>query len=232
MSESWSVFDVIGPVMVGPSSSHTAGAAKIGYFARIVNGQQPKEVKLLLHGSFGKVYHGHCTDKAIIGGLLGFLPHSEKIRDAEKYAKEAGMSVEISPIDLGDTVHPNSVRIEMTNADGSFHRVRGKSIGGGKIVLREIDKVDCQIDMSYSCLLVMFSNRTLNALDIIDRVKKLNVHIVKFDVGNYKDKSLLIVEIREHFSKEIIQELEKIDGVDYARFLNHISNYDHFADEK
>lgn len=229
MSESWSVFDVIGPVMVGPSSSHTAGAAKIGYFARIINGQQPVDVKLLLHGSFGKVYHGHCTDKAIIGGLLGLLPHSEDIRNAEELAKKAGMKVEISPVDLGDTVHPNSVRIEMTNADGSFHRVRGKSVGGGKIVLREIDKVDCEIDMSYSVLLVMFNNRQLNPLDIIERVKKLNVHIVKFDTGTYKEKSLLMVEIREHFSKEIIAELEKIDGVEYARFLNHISNYDHFA---
>lgn len=229
MSESWSVFDVIGPVMVGPSSSHTAGAAKIGYFARIINGQQPKEVKLLLHGSFGKVYHGHCTDKAIIGGLLGFLPHSEKIRDAEKHAEEAGMKVEISPIDLGDTVHPNSVRIEMTNEDGTFHRVRAKSIGGGKIVIREIDKVDCQIDMSYSVLLVMFNNREINPLDVIDTVKKLDVRIVKFDVETYKDKSLLIVEIKEHFSADIVHELEKMDGVDYARFLNHISNYDHFA---
>ena len=143
MSESWSVFDVIGPVMVGPSSSHTAGAAKIGYFSRIINGQQPKLVKLLLHGSFGKVYKGHCTDRAIISGLLGERPESEKIPQAYEMAKEAGMEIIIKPSNLGDTVHPNSVRVEMKNEDGSFHRVRAKSIGGGKIVIREIDKVDC-----------------------------------------------------------------------------------------
>jgi|CXWL01.1.fsa_nt_gi L-serine dehydratase len=229
MAESWSVFDVIGPVMVGPSSSHTAGAARIGYFSRIINGQQPVEAKLLLHGSFGKVYHGHCTDKAIIGGLLGFLPHSEKIRDADTYAKEAGMKVEISPTDLGDTVHPNSVLIEMTNADGSSHRVRGKSVGGGKIVLREIDKVECEIEMSYSCLLVMFNNRQLSPLDIVERVKKLEMNIVKFDTGTYKDKSLLVIETREHFLPAIIHELDKMEGIEFSRFLNHISNYDHFA---
>lgn len=229
MSESWSAFDVIGPVMVGPSSSHTAGAAKIGYFARIINGQQPKSVKILLHGSFGKVYHGHCTDKAIIGGLLGLLPHSDQIRNADELAKKAGMQIEVAPMDLGDNVHPNSVRIEMENNDGSFHRVRAKSVGGGKIVIREIDKVDCDIDMSYSVLLVMFNNRILKPLEIIEKVKDLKVTVMNFDTGHYKDQSLLIIEIREHFSKDIIFELEKMEGILYARFLNHISNYEHYA---
>lgn len=229
MSESWSAFDVIGPVMVGPSSSHTAGAAKIGYFARIINGQQPKKVSLHLHGSFGKVYNGHCTDKAIIGGLLGYLPHSEHIRNADEEARKAGMEVEIVPGDLGESVHPNSVRIEMENEDGTSHRVRGKSIGGGKIVLREIDKVDVQIDMSYSVLLIMFNNREMAPLDLIERVKKLELEIVKFETGTYKDKTLLVIEIRQHFTKDIVKELQAISGVDYARFLNHISNYDKFS---
>lgn len=211
--------------MVGPSSSHTAGAAKIGYFARIINGQQPKKVSLLLHGSFGKVYQGHCTDKALIGGLLGNLPHSNDIKNAYTLAKKARMKVIIAPTDLGDTVHPNSVRVEMTNADGSFHRVRAKSVGGGKIVIREIDKVDCDIDMSYSVLLVMFNNHVLKPLDIIDRIKDLNVNMVNFDTGTYKDHSLLIIEIREHFTRDLVLELQKIEGVLFARFLNHISNY-------
>lgn len=232
MSESsWSVFDVIGPVMVGPSSSHTAGAARIGYFAQIINGQQPKHVKLLLHGSFGKVYEGHCTDLAIIGGLLGFLPHSDEIKNARKIAEERGMEVEVIPSNLGETVHPNSVRIEMTNADGSFHRVRAKSIGGGKIVIREIDKVDVHIDMSYSCLIVIFKNQDISALDLIDQVKKLDVHIVNFDTSNYKDLSLLEVEIREHYSSDIIHQLEDIEGVVLARYLNHLSNYERYADK-
>ncbi len=231
MSESWSVFDVIGPVMVGPSSSHTAGAAKIGYFARIINGQQPVEVKLLLHGSFGKVYEGHCTDRALIGGLLGHLPHSDKIQGAFEEAEQAGMKVELKPTTLGDTVHPNSVRLEMTNADGSFHRVRAKSVGGGKIMIREIDKVGCHIDMSYSCLVVLYNNRELNALSIIDKVKELDVQIVNFETNRYKDRALLEIEIREKFSPEIIHELESTEGVELARFLNHISNYYHFADD-
>ena len=100
MSQSWSVFDVIGPVMVGPSSSHTAGAVKIGYFSRIINGGQPEEVKLLLHGSFGKVYAGHCTDKVIIGGLLGYLPHSKEIENAYELAEKAGMKVTLKTSNL------------------------------------------------------------------------------------------------------------------------------------
>lgn len=231
MSESWSVFDVIGPVMVGPSSSHTAGAARIGYYARIINGQQPQHVKLMLHGSFGKVYEGHCTDKAIVGGLLGLLPHSDEIRNSAELAKKEGMEVEIKPTNLGDTVHPNSVRIEMTNEDGSFHVVRAKSIGGGKIVIREIDKIDVHLDLSYSSLIVIFEKNGVSALDLINRVKELDVHIVNFETSQYKDLTLVDVEIKEHFSRDLIFELEAIEGVQMARFLNHLSNYERYADD-
>jgi len=229
MSESWSVFDVIGPVMVGPSSSHTAGAARIGYYARIVNGQTPKRVRLLLHGSFGKVYTGHCTDKAIVGGLLGMLPHSDEIRHSFEKAKEIGLEVEIKPANLGDTVHPNSVRIEMTNEDGSFHYIRAKSIGGGKIVIREIDKIDVHLDLSHSSLIVIFEKNKVSPLDLINKVKKLKVQIVNFETSQYKELTLLDVEIREHFSRDLIFELEKIEGVHLARFLNHLSNYEQYA---
>lgn len=229
MAQSWSVFDVIGPVMKGPSSSHTAGAAKIGYFARIINGQQPVEVTLLLHGSFGKVYKGHCTDKAIVGGLLGYLPHAPEIENSFELAEQAGMKVKIKVANLGDTVHPNTVRIEMKNKDKSHHRVRAKSIGGGKIEIREIDKIDCHIDVSYSSLIVVFDTRKTNALDILIKVKEMKVNLMHFDTSNYKYLSLLEVEIKGHFSVDIIKKIEKITGVKYVRYLNHISNYEHFA---
>jgi len=229
MSQTWSVFDVIGPVMVGPSSSHTAGAARIGYFTRIINGQKPKKVKLLLHGSFGKVYRGHQTDSAIVGGLLGLLPHSDKIKNALEIARKEGMEVSIKQSNLGDTVHPNSVLIMMGNEDGSSHSVRAKSIGGGKIVIREIDKVECQIDMSHSVLIVIFENKKLDALDLLLKIKNINGHIVHFDTSTYKDTSLLQVEILDQFSSVIIRQLENIKGIKLARFLNHISNYEHYS---
>lgn len=225
MSTSWSVFDVIGPIMVGPSSSHTAGAAKIGYFARIINGQQPQKVRLLLHGSFAEVYAGHCTDKAIVGGLLGYLPHDPKIKEADKLAEKIGMEVEVVPTNLGDKVHPNSVMIEMFNADGTEHRVRGKSIGGGKIVLRDIDKVSCHISVDYSSLLVMFKNTETQALDLVEEIRSLKVHIVGFEMNNYKDRTLLDIAIKENYTRDIIAHIEKISGVIWARYLNHISNY-------
>lgn len=225
MATTWSAFDVIGPVMVGPSSSHTAGAVKIGYFARIINGQQPKKVILGLHGSFAEVYRGHFTDAALVGGLLGFLPDNPQIKDALKIAEKSGMEVVISPTNLGDTVHPNSVLIEMKNKDGTYHRVRAKSIGGGKTVIREIDKVDCEMPIDYSTLLIMFDSREVSVFEILDHIKSIHKKIVSFEMNNYKEKTLLDVEIHKRFAPTIIDDLKKVKGVDWIRYLNHISNY-------
>lgn len=228
----WSIFDVIGPVMIGPSSSHTAGAAKIGYFARIINGPMPKKVRLLLHGSFGEVYAGHCTDRAIVGGLLGMLPHNPDIKESFEKAKAAGMEFEIVPANLGDNIHPNSVLIEMENEDGTTHKVRGESLGGGKIVLKEIDKIECDISVDYSGLLILFDRNEVEPLTLIDKIRSLDVHVVAFETNNYKNLTLLNIQIKEKFTRDIVKETEQIPGVKWARFLNHISNYADYLEAK
>lgn len=132
-----SVFDIVGPIMIGPSSSHTAGANKIANIARNIAGEGFVKVDFLLHGSFAKTYKGHGTDKALVGGILGFGPEDERLKNSFELAKEKGIEFNLIEEDLGD-VHPNTVKIIMTYPDGSKFDVQGSSIGGGNIKINQI----------------------------------------------------------------------------------------------
>ena len=132
------VFDILGPVMVGPSSSHTAGAARLGKVAIVVAGEKIVDVKFMLHGSFAKTYKGHGTDKALIAGILGMQPDDERLRASLLIAKQEGLNFEFIERDLGD-YHPNTVKFIMTGESGKVCEVLGSSIGGGSIEIVEVN---------------------------------------------------------------------------------------------
>jgi L-serine dehydratase len=132
-----SVFDIIGPIMVGPSSSHTAGAARIGYYARQIFKQKPIEVDIYLYGSFGKTYRGHGTDIALVGGLLQMLPDDPRLPESLALAYKEGIEVCFIP-SKKEMAHPNTVKILMKSLEKRL-AVTGISIGGGNI---EISKVE------------------------------------------------------------------------------------------
>lgn len=131
----YSVFDILGPVMIGPSSSHTAGAARLGKEAREIVGEDFKAVKFYLHGSFAATYKGHGTDRALVAGTLGMEPDDEHLRDALQIAKEKGIDVEFIPADLGTDKHPNTVKMVFIMKDGTEKEVMGSSIGGGNVLM-------------------------------------------------------------------------------------------------
>lgn len=142
MNNNFSAFDIIGPAMVGPSSSHTAGAVRLGLLARGVCGGATAfypSVLIELHGSFAATGEGHATDRGIVAGLLGLLPDDERLKDSLILARENGMSVEFRKVDLGTSVHPNTARIAYIFPNGERLSVTGASIGGGNVVLGEID---------------------------------------------------------------------------------------------
>ena len=131
--------DIIGPVMVGPSSSHTAGAARIGRVAAKLLGEEVREARIGLHGSFQTTGKGHGTDRAIIAGLLGLRVDDERIPESFHLAKEAGLSFSFSRVDLGSDAHPNSVRLVLRGALGTEMTVVAASVGGGRIHVTELD---------------------------------------------------------------------------------------------
>jgi len=133
-----SILDIIGPVMVGPSSSHTAGACRIGLFARALLGIPPAEAEVELHGSFARTGVGHGTDRAIAGGLLGFRPDDERLRESLTLAEAAGLRIEFRNTRLREELHPNTTRITVRAHDQKA-RIVGSSIGAGRIVISEID---------------------------------------------------------------------------------------------
>lgn len=136
---SLSAFDVIGPVMVGPSSSHTAGAVRLGLIARCLLGVPPVAANLTLHGSFASTGRGHATDRALVCGLLGFEPDDGRLPQSMELAAEAGIAVTFAVEDFGQTAHPNSVRIELKDSGGQQLTLLGASLGGGIVEVSEVD---------------------------------------------------------------------------------------------
>lgn len=141
---SYSLFDIAGPVMIGPSSSHTAGAAKLGLVARALLGEQPENAKLFLHGSFGEVYMGHATDRALVSGLLGFSPDDARLKNAFGIAKECGLAYEFIKKNLGKSLHPNTVLFDLAVGDKQL-TMMGSSVGGGMIEISQIDGIDLNL---------------------------------------------------------------------------------------
>ncbi len=135
----FSAFDVIGPSMIGPSSSHTAGAVRLGLVARALCGGAPTPAKIELHGSFAATGAGHATDRGIVAGLLGFATDDERLKDSFALAEAAGLKVEFSTVDLGEDAHPNTARITLGDPEHPCVRITGASVGGGSIRVLEVD---------------------------------------------------------------------------------------------
>jgi L-serine dehydratase len=149
-----SLLDIIGPVMVGPSSSHTDGACRLGLIARALVGGTPEKAKVELHGSFARTGTGHGTDRAIAGGLMGYQPDDERLRESLVTAEAEGLAITFENTKLRGEHHPNSTRITVTRA-GKSATLTGSSIGAGRILVTAIDGFPVDITGSYTTLVVV-----------------------------------------------------------------------------
>ena len=146
-----SLLDIIGPVMVGPSSSHTAGACRIGLFTRALAGGQPDQVKVELHGSFARTGVGHGTDRAIAGGLLGFQPDDERLRESLELAERAGLALTFANAKLRGEHHPNTARLTATRGVDTV-TVIGSSLGAGRVSITQVDGYPVEITGAFPVL--------------------------------------------------------------------------------
>lgn len=172
-----SVFDVIGPNMIGPSSSHTAGALKIALMAKRIIGCKVMKAHFILYGSFARTYRGHGTDRALIAGILNYGTEDRRIRDAFKYADEAGLEYEFSTNTTNQDVHPNTVEMVLTDEHGESYTIVGESIGGGEVNLRKLNGIEISLDGNYHTLLVQMVDKPGTLAHVTKCMSDWNVNI-------------------------------------------------------
>ena len=172
-----SVFDVIGPNMVGPSSSHTAGACSIARLARKMLGEPARSVEFTLYGSFAGTWKGHGTDRALLGGIMGFATDDVRIRDSFEIAEERGITFRFIPDEKETDIHPNTVDIRMVNDSGAVMTVRGESLGGGKVKIVRINQVQVDFTGEFNAVIIIQQDRPGVAAHITKCLSDLGVNI-------------------------------------------------------
>ena len=216
-----SIFDVIGHIMVGPSSSHTAGACQIAYVAQILFGKKPSIVKIGLHGSFAETYKGHGTDKAIIGGLLGFNPEDERIKNAFEIANKEGLAYEFELVDLGAEYHPNSVMIEMRDGKDKM-TVIASSIGGGNIIIKEVDGLEAGFGGEPNTLVILNQDKIGALVNIANTLKSFGLNIGSMKISrNLKKKiALTWLEADSTIPEKLVEALQEFPEIIWVRIIN------------
>ena len=216
-----SVFDIIGPIMVGPSSSHTAGAVRIGLFTRYIFGRQPEDVKITLYGSFKETYKGHGTDIALIGGLLVYNTSDKRIRTSMDDAKLAGMEFEF--IESGiEHIHPNTAKIEVQAGRYSLDLI-GKSIGGGKMVIFELLGFDVNLSGDFPTYFIFYKFKDENKETLSMKIDELfgdKKVSEKYSSSILEGTNLLVVESLEKIDEETINKLTELEFVNEVKFAD------------
>ncbi|MFL0268502.1 L-serine ammonia-lyase, iron-sulfur-dependent subunit beta [Candidatus Clostridium radicumherbarum] len=220
----FSAFDIIGPAMIGPSSSHTAGAARLAKVARIIAGGNIKSVKFLLHGSFAKTYKGHGTDKALVAGILGMDPWDERLKNSMEIAKDLGISVEFIETDLGDR-HPNTVKFEMTRDDGNIIKVIGSSVGGGNIIITEIDGDPLEFTGEYPTLIIRHEDVPGMVSKVTAQLysEGINIAFMKVYRSDKGSKATMIFETDNTVTEKTVEKISKLAHISNIRVINPIT---------
>lgn len=218
-----SAFDIIGPVMIGPSSSHTAGAVRIGKICREIAGFDFTEAKIYLHGSFARTYRGHGTDRAIIAGLLGLQTDDSRIKESFRLAREQGLKYQFIETDLG-SCHPNTARIVLKAPDGGETEVVASSIGGGKIVVKEINGFAVDLAGDYHTLLTWHHDRPgviARITGILDRYS-LNIAFMKVFRRRRGSLATAVIQLDEVVDG-LMDDIEKIPHVTRAKLIRPVN---------
>jgi L-serine dehydratase len=218
MPDHRSLFDVIGPVMIGPSSSHTAGAVRLGALARAVLGGTPDEAVVELHGSFASTGRGHGTDLALTAGLLGLAPDDPGIRTAQTLASAAGLRVTFSEADLGE-VHPNTARLTLESADGRRVVVEGSSVGGADVVLTRIDDFDVSISGDLPVLIVEHHDQpgVIAAVTAVLAAHGANVASMEVSREMRGARALMVIETDQPVADAAVAAVAACEGVTHVR---------------
>ena len=209
------IFGILGPIMVGPSSSHTTGAARIGYMARALLGEQPVKARIHLHGSFAETGAGHGTDRALVGGLLGMKPDDLRIPAAFEEAEKAGMEYAIDTVDLREA-HPNTAVLTVEDAAGKKLTVQAASTGGGRIRVDRLNGVEVSFTGAFNTLVVHHQDVAGELSRITNELAVGGVNIANMSLCRNRRGGdvLTIIETDHKLSPDVVQRIGSLYAVD------------------
>lgn len=215
----YSSFDVLGPIMVGPSSSHTAGAVRLGNIARKIASADYNKVVFYLHGSFAKTYKGHGTDKALVGGILGFEPDDERIINSFNLAKDQGLDFDFIEDDLGYH-HPNTVKILFKYDDEDDFYVLGSSIGGASVVIFDINGDLIEFTGDYPTIVLKYHDKKGVIRDVSSILSDGHHNIGKMNVIRDANIATMTLELDSSCDKYTIDMISSLDNVFYTKYID------------
>ena len=215
------IFDIMGPVMVGPSSSHTAGAVRIGLVTRRLLGEPVKEAELLLHGSFAATGEGHGTDRALVAGLLGMKPDDERIPDSFALAEKQGLRFTVGTVALRN-VHPNTALLRVVGASGKKLEVVASSLGGGRIKICRLDGIETNFSGDCPTLVVHNVDQPGHVAQVTALLRRYSINIAAMQL--YRDTrggyAVMVLECDQPIPAEPLRSLEREDGIIKVTYLN------------
>lgn len=221
-----SILDIIGPVMVGPSSSHTAGACRLGLLARNLVGGTPQRARAELHGSFARTGEGHGTDKAIVGGLMGFRPDDDRLRTALEIAEGEGLAYTFEKTKLGEEneVHPNTVRLTVERGDRQSV-MTGSSLGAGRILVTEIDGFPVQVHGDHHAIVLIAEDIKGSIARITTLLADDGVNIATLRVSRQQrgGDAFMVIEVDEQPGDEVCEHIRALSWVRWACRLDKVS---------
>jgi L-serine dehydratase len=219
-----SLLDIIGPVMVGPSSSHTAGACRLGLLARGLVGGTPERAKIELHGSFARTGEGHGTDKAIVAGLMGFRPDDDRIRTALEIASREGLDYRFEKTTLDEQAHPNTVRITIERGDRKAVMM-GSSLGAGRVLVTEIDEFPVEVSGNYHTVVLVAEDVTGSIAKIAQLLAGdgLNIATLRLTRRKKGGDAFMVIELDDYPDETVRDHLRALPWVRWAFRLDKVS---------
>ena len=207
-----SIFDVLGPIMIGPSSSHTAGAARLAKIASYIAGEDIVSVKFFLHGSFKHTYKGHGTDRALLAGIMGLEPYDEQLRNSFILAEQRNLKYDFIPADLG-MVHPNTVKFEIETACGNKTIVTGSSVGGGAVLVTNIDGYDVSVTGDYHTIIANYTDvkGVISNVSGILAFDGINIAAMNVSRKSKGKEATMIIEVDGDVNDHTIHKIKEID---------------------
>ena len=208
------IFDILGPVMVGPSSSHTAGAVRIGSMARTLLGTAPKKAAIHLYCSFADTGLGHGTDRALVAGLLGMKPDDLRIPYAFEAAKKQDLHYIIDTIELRDA-HPNTAVIEVWDKNDKYLEMQASSLGGGRIMVDKLDGISVNFTGEYNTLVVRNQDESGTVAAVTSILSQLRVNVANMSLYRHKrgGDALMVIETDQHLKANQVAFLSELPGI-------------------